>query len=67
MSALVFAGTEAELQVRETTSGERTTQHSQGPVNRHHCRLAESPRNAARLDEAMVCLEAWYTSALQEP
>jgi len=63
---LLCAGTEAELQVREAPSNERAPQRSQGPINCHHCRLAQSPRVAEELDEAVVCPEAWYTPTVQE-
>jgi len=64
---VLIAGTEAELQVRETPSNQRTAERSQGPIHRHHCWLAESPRLTAELDKAVVCSEARHTSALQEP
>jgi len=64
---MIYAGTEAELQVRETTSNKRAVDCSQRPIDRHHRRLVESSRITQELDKALVCLEAWYTATLQEP
>lgn len=60
----VHAGTEEELQESEEASGQGATEHAVRLLGGGARGLAQGQGHAQKLDQVMVCAQAWATGAV---